>query len=595
MRSGWSGPAPSPAGRQQGTPLVHDGVMFMPNPNDVIQAIDAVTGDLLWEHRREVPDDIADHIFGLSENNRNLAIHGTFIIDTSVDDHVFALDAATGMLAWETEVVDYRVNPAMQTSGPIVARGKVISGRSCMPKAGPEACVITAHDAGTGEELWRTRLIPAPGEPGDETWGGVPFEERRHVGAWMVPSYDPALNLIYVGTSVTSPAPKFLLGGADNQHLYHNSTLALDADTGAIRWYYQHLNDHWDLDHPFERLLVDTPVAPDPAAVSWINPRIEPGEVRQVVTGIPGKTGVVYTLDRATGEFLWATPTITQNVIAGIDGATGAVTESAELVFSAEGQEVLACPHASGGKDWEAGAYSPRTNTMYYPLRNVCARMLATTEGGGAVEVYALVWRGQIAPGTDQVGSVYAISAETGATAWQYDQRAATMSLVATGGGLVFGGDVNGRFRAFDDETGEILWGDQPRLVGVGVPDHVRRRRAAVRRGEHRHAALSRPDAGVAAEHQQQPVRVRVAVTTNADGHERQQMANGVGGRRTARPRQDTLRRAIRSRAPSQDQETHVDGGRDLVSRADRDPQDVGPREGSPLGPTECLGLLQGH
>ena len=445
-------------GRQQGTPLVHDGVLYMPNPNDVIQALDAVTGDLLWEHRREVPEDISDYIFGLSENNRNLAIHGTFILDTSVDDHVFALDAATGRLAWETAIVDYRVNPAMQTSGPIVANGKVVSGRSCMPMAGPEACVITAHDAGTGEELWRTRLIPAPGEPGDETWGGVPFEERRHVGAWMVPSFDPALNLIYVGTSVTSPAPKFLLGGTDNQHLYHNSTLALDADTGAIRWYYQHLNDHWDLDHPFERLLVDTAVAPDPAAVSWINPRLQPGEVRQVVTGIPGKTGVVYTLDRATGEFLWATPTITQNVIAGIDGATGAVTESAELVFTAEGQDVLACPHATGGKDWEAGAYSPRTNTMYYPLRNVCARMLATTEGGASVEVYALVWRGEIAPGTDQVGSVYAISAETGATTWQYDQRAATMSLVATGGGLVFGGDVNGRFRAFDDETGEILW-----------------------------------------------------------------------------------------------------------------------------------------
>ncbi len=445
-------------GRQQGTPLVHDGVMYMPNPNDVIQAIDAVSGDLLWEHRREVPDDISDYIFGLSENNRNLAIHGTFILDTSVDDHVFALDAATGRLAWETEIVDYRVDPAMQTSGPIVADGKVISGRSCMPMAGPEACVITAHDAGTGEELWRTRLIPAPGEPGDESWGGVPYEERRHVGAWMVPSFDPDLNLIYVGTSVTSPAPKFLLGGTDNQHLYHNSTLALDAETGAIRWYYQHLNDHWDLDHPFERLLVDTAVAPDPTAVSWINPRLEPGEVRQVVTGIPGKTGVVYTLDRATGEFLWATPTITQNVIAGIDGATGAVTESAELVFTAEGQEVLACPHASGGKDWEAGAYSPRTNTMYYPLRNVCARMLATTEGGGSVEVYALVWRGQIAPGTDQVGSVHAISAETGRTVWQHDQRAATMSLVATGGGLVFGGDVNGRFRALDDETGEVLW-----------------------------------------------------------------------------------------------------------------------------------------
>ena len=448
-------------GRQQGTPLAYDGVLYMPNPNDVIQAIDAVTGDLLWEHRREVPEDVGEYIIlaGLSQNNRNIAIYGDLIIDTSVDDHVFALDAATGEQVWETQILDYKVNPALQSSGPIVANGKVISGRSCIPKGGPDACVITAHDAETGAELWRRRTIPAPGEPGDETWGDVPFEDRKHVGAWMVPSYDPELNLIYIGTSVTSPAPKFLLGGVDNKHLYHNSTLALDADTGEIVWYYQHLNDHWDLDHPFERLLVDTVVAPDPSAVSWINPRLQPGEMRKVITGIPGKTGVVYTLDRETGEFLWATPTITQNVISDIDGATGVVTESSELVFSAEGQEVLACPHASGGKDWEAGAYSPLTNTMYYPLRNVCARMLATTSdrdsSGG---LYALAWRSQIAPGTDQVGTVQAISAETGETSWRYDQRAATMSLVATGGGLVFGGDVNGRFRAFDHETGEILW-----------------------------------------------------------------------------------------------------------------------------------------
>ena len=445
-------------GRQQGTPLAYDGVLYMPNPNDVIQAIDAVTGDLLWEHRREVPEDVGEYIIlaGLSQNNRNIAIYGDLIIDTSVDDHVFGLDAATGEQVWETQILDYKVNPALQSSGPIVANGKVISGRSCIPKGGPDACVITAHDAETGAELWRRRTIPAPGEPGDETWGDVPFEDRKHVGAWMVPSYDPELNLIYIGTSVTSPAPKFLLGGVDNKHLYHNSTLALDADTGEIVWYYQHLNDHWDLDHPFERLLVDTVVAPDPSAVSWINPRLQPGEMRKVITGIPGKTGVVYTLDRETGEFLWATPTITQNVISDIDGATGVVTESSELVFSAEGQEVLACPHASGGKDWEAGAYSPLTNTMYYPLRNVCARMLATTEGDA--NIYALSWRSQIAPGTDQVGTVQAISAETGETRWRYDQRAATMSLVATGGGLVFGGDVNGRFRAFDHETGEILW-----------------------------------------------------------------------------------------------------------------------------------------
>ena len=448
------------AGSQQGTPLAYGGVLYMPNPRDVIQAIDAVTGDLLWEYRRSRPDDLDDHVAAaLSEAKRNIAIYDDLIISTSADDYAYALDAATGQLAWETQILDYTKNPAHQSSGPIVAGGKVISGRGCMPEGGPEACVVVAHDARTGEEAWRTRLIPAPGEPGDETWGGVPFEERLHVGAWMVPSYDPELNLIYVGTSVTSPAPKFLLGGIENQHLYHNSTLALDGDTGEIRWYYQHLNDHWDLDHPFERLLVDTAVTPDPSAVSWINPRIQPGEVRQVVTGIPGKTGVVYTLDRATGEFLWATPTITQNVIAGIDGATGAVTESAELVFTSRGQQVLACPTYNGGKDWEAGAYSPLTNLMYFPLRNTCARMMVVESNDTLpLELYALAVRNEIAPGTEQVGTVQAISAETGVTAWKYDQRAATTSLVATGGGLVFGGDANGRFRAFDDETGEVHW-----------------------------------------------------------------------------------------------------------------------------------------
>ena len=398
-------------------------------------------------------------IGSLIDTNRNLAIYGNRIIDTSGDEYVFALDAMTGEMVWETQILDYKVHPANQTSGPIIADGKVISGRSCAPKGGPNACVIVAHDATTGTELWRRRLIPAPGEPGDETWGGVPFEERKHVGAWMVPSYDPELNLVYIGTSVTSPAPKFMLGGTNNKHLYHNSTLALDADTGEIVWYYQHLNDHWDLDHPFERLLVNTVVAPSAAAVNWINPRLRPGERRQVITGIPGKTGVVYTLDRATGEFLWATPTITQNVISSIDGATGVVSENAELVFTSPGQEVLTCPHASGGKDWEAGVYSPLTNTMYMPLRNVCARMLASTAGNDTSNsLYGITWRSQIAPGTDQVGTVQAISAETGETTWTYEQRAATMSLVATGGGLVFGGDVNGRFRALDHETGDVLW-----------------------------------------------------------------------------------------------------------------------------------------
>ena len=462
------------SGRQEGTPLVYDGVMYMPQASDVIEAIDAVTGDLIWAHRRDLPDDVYEYVGGNARNNRNIAIYDRFIINTSDDDYVFGLDATTGEIAWETQIFDYKVTPAGHSSGPIIADGKVISGRSCRPAGGPDSCVILAHDARTGAELWRRHTIPKPGEPGDETWGGVPWDERLHVGTWMPASYDPELRLIYQGTSVTSPAPKFMLGGIDNTHLYHNSTLALDVDTGDIRWYYQHLNDHWDLDHPFERILVDTAVAPDPSAVSWINPRLEPGEIRKVMTGIPGKTGVVYTLDRETGEFLWATPTVTQNVISHIDGATGAVSENAEVVFTALGQEVFTCPTWNGGKDWEAGAYSPLTNTMYMPLRNTCARMMATTTFPEDTPVartesrsttYAIAYRHQLAPGTENAGTVRAISAETGETIWLFEQRAATMSLVATGGGLVFGGDVNGRFRAFDQDTGEVLW-----EINIGSP-----------------------------------------------------------------------------------------------------------------------------
>ena len=462
------------------TPLAYGGVLYVPQNQDVIQALDAVTGDFLWEYSRDIPDDLYEMVGANARNNRNLAIYDRLIINTSDDDHVFALDALTGETVWETEIFDYRVNSATHSSGPIIAGGRVISGRSCRPWGGPEACIIAAHDARTGRELWRRRLIPAPGEPGDETWGGVPFEDRQHVGSWMPASYDPELGLIYVGTSVTSPAPKFFLGGADKAHLYHNSTLALEVETGEVRWYYQHLNDHWDLDHPFERLLVDTRVAPDPDEVLWINPRLRPGERRRVITGIPGKTGVVYTLDRETGEFLWATPTTLQNVIADIDGATGEVTVNPEVVFTRTEQELFVCPTYAGGKDWEAGAYSPRTNTMYYPLRNTCARLLATRDvrseraralaAGGGIDIYSLVSRHQLAPDTENLGTVRAISAETGVTSWLYEQRAGTVSLVATGGGLIFGGDSNGRFRAFHDETGEILWEINLGSPVVGYP-----------------------------------------------------------------------------------------------------------------------------
>ena len=453
-----------PGNVQEATPLVYNGVMYVPNPSDYITAHDARTGDLLWEYKRALPADLGKYmpVFAI---NRNLAIYGNTIIDTSADDFVFALDAQTGTLAWETRILDYHKG-AQQTSGPIIANGKVVSGRGCEPEGGPDACVITAHDARTGKELWRTRTIPAPGEPGDESWGNVPFERRYHVGTWMVPSYDPELNLIYIGTSVSSPAPKFLLGGNDKKHLYHNSTLALNADTGKIVWYYQHNVDHWDLDHPFERIIVDTAVAPNAKEVTWINPRLKPGERRRVLTGIPGKTGIVYTLDRQTGEFLWARPTVMQNVVSKIDGATGEVLVNPETLFAAQGDERLICPSMSGGKNWPAGAYSPQTNTMYFPLQNTCMTAVVTIDKPEPDKsLYGINAKTRITDGAKTVGVIQAISAETGQTVWKHDQRAGALALVATGGGLVFGGDAVGVFRAYDDKSGKVLW-----EVNLGSP-----------------------------------------------------------------------------------------------------------------------------
>jgi len=435
----------------EGTPLVHDGVMFVPNPGDYIQAYDVKTGDMIWEYQRELAQ------ANRRTTNRTVAMYANLIIDETSDNHLVAVDAETGKVVWDTEVLDPK-KPANASAGPIVVNGKVISGRQCQPGAGRDGCIITAHDAKTGKELWRTYTIPGPGEPGDETWGGVPMDQRWHVGNWMVPSFDPELNMIYVGTSVTIPAPKFILGGNDKKHLYHDSTLALNADTGKIVWYYQHIIDNWDLDHPFERMLVDTAVAPNAREVAWINPRIKPGERRKVITGIPGKTGIVYTLDRQTGEFLWARPTVFQNVIKTIDGVTGAVTDDPERLFSRINQTIFVCPGSNGGKNWPAGAYSPATNTMYFPLQNLCMNATTTTDQRDPSKVYGLTMNQALAPGTNNVGTVWAISAETGQTVWKHEQRAGTMSLVATGGGLVFGGDVNGRFRAFDDKTGKVLW-----------------------------------------------------------------------------------------------------------------------------------------
>ena len=458
LREVWS----APNSNAEATPLVHDGVMYLPLGGDGVVALDGATGKELWRFARELPNGRAP-----GGTKRNLAIYQELLINTSGDGSLWAVDARTGKPAWEVKIT----GQANTSSGPIIANGKIISGRACAPDRGPESCVMVANDARTGKELWRTSTIAKPGDPNDETWGNVPWEKRNQVGTWMPPSYDPELNLIYFGTSVTGPTPKYVLAGNDKTYLYHTSTLALNADTGKIVWHYQHIVDHWDFDHTFDRILVDTEVAPAAAQVSWINPSVKASEVRKVLTGIPGKTGIVYTLDRKTGEFLWATPTVKQTVVASIDGKTGKVHMNPDTVFTHDDQAIDLCPAFTGGKNWMPGAYSPKTGLMYMPVENLCSVVTSAGPRSGRGQLGMKIdYTAKLAPGETNVGQVRAISVKTGATAWSYNQRVGVMAVVVTGGGLVFGGDATGGFRALDAKTGDVRWQTQLGGSVSGIP-----------------------------------------------------------------------------------------------------------------------------
>ena len=444
------------SGGQYTTPLVHDGVMYLAHPGDVIQALNGRSGDLIWEYRRGGQERRR------VRNLRNLAIFEDKIYTFTSDGFLLALSAVDGSIVWQTKEAEPGSGIG-HMGGPFIVDEKVVSGRSCSAVGGPGICYIAAHDARTGQELWRTYTIPKPGEPGDETWGDVPWEERLHINTWgNVPSYDPDLNLIYWGTSVPAPSLEVLRGTAGLDVLYSNSTIATDADTGEIVWYYQHLpRDNWDLDHVFERFLVDVEVAPDPSEVEWISPNVTLGERRRVITGMPGKTGIVYTLDRETGEFLWARQTLHQNVITDIDPATGKVSVNEDVIVGPF-EKILVCPSSGGGKNWPAGAYSPRTGLMYQPLQNMCMYMTGITDKPTPAEGYAtsrIFLKDPTLPEPYKVGQVVAVDLTDGRTEWLHQQRAGMIgTLLSTGGGLVFGGDVNRRFKALDASTGEVLW-----------------------------------------------------------------------------------------------------------------------------------------
>jgi alcohol dehydrogenase (cytochrome c) len=247
-------------------------------------------------------------------------------------------------------------------------------------------------------------------------------------------------------------------------------------------WYFQHLpRDNWDYDHVFERMIVQTQVAPSAEEVPWISPKLRLGETRKVITGIPGKTGVVWTLDAKTGEFLWARPTIYQNIMTGIDVQTGRPIINEASTPNSVDTYVLACPWLLGGKDQASGAYSPDTGAMYMPMNNTCMDIAMSVEVAGPSDGYDVSTRVRHVPGVDPatapVGRLQAISASTGKTLWTYQQRAPLYgSVLATGGNLVFSGDVVRRFRAFNAQDGKMLWetilngpvGGRPMTYSVG-------------------------------------------------------------------------------------------------------------------------------
>ena len=450
-------------GYQEVEPIVYNGVMFLPNVEDIVEAVDATTGDLLWRYRRNLPDNIAN-VTGTRYRYRNVSIYDDKIFLATNDAFLVALDAKTGEVVWETQRADYRERVA-QTAGPTIVKGKLITGSRCNPSSPrPGGCFITAHDVASGDEIWRVNTAATPDQVGGDSWGGLPRAARRHASAWMVGSYDPLLDLVYWGTGPPAPLPETLRGAGKADLLFTNSTLALDPDTGAMTWYFQHLpRDNWDLDHVFERMIVETEVSPNPAEVPWISPDVRQGERRKVITGVPGKTGLIWTLDAATGKFLWARPTVYQNIMTGLNPETGRpIIDESTAPTSVENPS-FACPHLLGGKNQPSGTYSPDTNAMYMPMNNACMDIAMSVEEAGPSDGYDVRVEVRHLPGVDpetaDVGRVQAVSAGTGETLWTYEQRAPIYgSLLTTGGNLVFSGDVVRRFRAHDAENGAVLW-----------------------------------------------------------------------------------------------------------------------------------------
>ncbi|MCH7749608.1 MAG: PQQ-binding-like beta-propeller repeat protein [Acidobacteria bacterium] len=429
-------------GNSQPTPLVHDGVMYIPNPGNIVQAVDAVTGDRLWQYTRERRTRPDRPDAPPSRGSRSIAIYGDKIYLNTSDAHIVALDAATGEVAWDHTVAD-RALGYRYTSGPIVARGTIVAGMTGCQNYKNDVCFISGHDAETGEELWRTSTVARPGEPGGDTWGDLPLMYRAGADSWIPGSYDPQTNLTYWSTSQPKPWAR-VSRKTDGDALYSNSVLALDPATGDLEWYYQFVpGETHDLDEVFESVLIDH-------------------DGRRSLFKM-GKLGILWELDRTTGAFVAAHDLGYQNVL-DVDPQTGQVTYRPGMIPRA-GVELEFCPNFGGIRNWYASAYHPGTQALYIPIHPTCVTGVFTElEQEVGNNYYAnRGWRSQ---GTtahpdspDHRGHLIAMDITTGEILWRHSMATRPRSAaLTTGGGLVVGADTDRYLYIHDVANGDVLF-----------------------------------------------------------------------------------------------------------------------------------------
>lgn len=447
------------AGVNEATPIVYKGVMFLGNPNDVIQAIDAATGDLLWQYRRSLPSEAAMHNNFWGQRKRSVFLYDDKLYTITRDNFLMALDAKTGKELWEVNRGGdlYITN----TTGPIVVDGVVIAGASCQEAA--QGCYVTGNDAVTGKELWRNTLIPKPGEPGDETWGGMPFDKRWMTGVWGPITYDPELNLAFYGSSGVGPSSDTQRGVKGVATLAGTNTrFAIEPKTGKIVWKHQVFpQDNADQECTYEMMPITTKVAPDPKAKGMMAiGRKAATASRRTLTGMPCKTSIMWSFDAAKGDFLWAKSTVFQNLVKNID-SKGKVTSNPDMFMTDYKKTYHQCPTHAGGRDWPFSAYSPETNVMYVQLQNLCAdyRVRVDNIPSKPKDQYNTIGPQVLADGSTNIGRLDAISVETGQTLWSWETPGSNYSpVLATAGGILFNGSMDRYLRAFDQKDGTVLW-----------------------------------------------------------------------------------------------------------------------------------------